>query len=67
MMTEFSRRARRSKPENWSKSREGYGSLGGVRLALAGLESPLRLVDDVNSALATHDTVVAVATAERFQ
>ena len=36
-------------------------------LALAGLKPPLRLIDDVNSALTAHDAVVAVATPERFQ
>jgi hypothetical protein len=39
----------------------------GVGLALAGLESTLRLIDDVNAALAANDPVVAVATPERFQ
>jgi hypothetical protein len=36
-------------------------------LTLAGFEAPLRLVDDVEAALAAHQTVVAVTTAQRFQ
>jgi hypothetical protein len=39
----------------------------GRRSTLAGFETPVRLIDDVNPALAAHDTVVAVAAAERFQ
>jgi hypothetical protein len=35
--------------------------------ALAGLEAPLRLVDDVKAALAPHQAVVAMAPAQRFQ
>jgi hypothetical protein len=34
---------------------------------LAGFEAPLRLIDDVNAALAAHDPVVAVTAAKRFQ
>jgi hypothetical protein len=34
---------------------------------LAGLEAAMRLVDDVDAALAAHDAVVAVAAAQRFQ
>jgi hypothetical protein len=37
------------------------------RLALAGLEPAVRLVDHVDATLAAHDAVVAVATAKRFQ
>jgi hypothetical protein len=37
------------------------------RSALAGFEPPLGLVDDVNAALAAHDTIVAVTPAQRFQ
>jgi hypothetical protein len=35
-------------------------------LALAGFKAALRLIDDVNAALAAHDPVVAVPTAKRF-
>jgi hypothetical protein len=35
--------------------------------ALAGFEAPMRLIDDVDAALAAHDPVVPVAAAERFQ
>jgi hypothetical protein len=35
--------------------------------ALAGLEAPVRLIDDVDPALAAHDAIVAVAAAQRFQ
>jgi hypothetical protein len=35
--------------------------------ALAGFEAAVRLIDDVNAALAAHDTVVAVPTAKRLQ
>ena len=35
--------------------------------ALASLEAPLRLVDNVNASLAPHDAIVAMAAAERFQ
>jgi hypothetical protein len=38
-----------------------------MRSALTCLEAPLRLVDHVHAALAAHDTIVAVATAQRFQ
>ena len=38
-----------------------------ARSALAGLEAPLRLVDDVKAALAAHEAVVAMAAAQRFQ
>ena len=37
------------------------------RSALARLEAPLRLVDDVEASLAPHETIVAVARAQRFQ
>src|SRR5829696_4430514 len=40
---------------------------GRRRLALAGLVALLRLVDDVDAALAVHDLVVAVAPAQRLQ
>jgi hypothetical protein len=36
-------------------------------LALSGLEAPLRLVDDVDAALAPHEAIVAVAAAQGFQ
>ncbi|VFU10634.1 conserved protein of unknown function [Methylocella tundrae] len=35
--------------------------------ALAGLVALLRLVDDVNTALAAHELVVAMTPAQRFQ
>src|ERR1700722_11362926 len=40
---------------------------GACSLALAGLEAPLRLIDDVDAPLAPHDAVVPVAAAKRFQ
>ena len=38
-----------------------------ARSALARLEAPLRLVDDVDAALAAHEAVVAMPAAQRFQ
>jgi hypothetical protein len=38
-----------------------------ISLALAGLESALRLIDDIDAALASHDAIVAMAAAQRFQ
>jgi uncharacterized protein (DUF1499 family) len=35
--------------------------------ALTGLEALLRLVDDVETALAPHESVVAMTSAQRFQ
>jgi hypothetical protein len=35
--------------------------------ALAGFEPAMRLIDNVNAALAAHDTIVAVTAAQRFQ
>jgi hypothetical protein len=35
--------------------------------ALAGLEAPLRLVDDVNAALAPDEAIVSVPATQRFQ
>jgi hypothetical protein len=40
---------------------------GDRQSALSGLETALRLVDDVDAALAAHDTIVPVTAAERFQ
>jgi hypothetical protein len=37
------------------------------RLALAGLEAPLRLIDDVDAALAPDDAIVTVPATQRFQ
>jgi hypothetical protein len=37
------------------------------RLALAGFKAWVRLVDDIDPALTTHETVVAVTTTQRFQ
>jgi hypothetical protein len=36
-------------------------------LALAGFEPALRLIDDIDAALAPHDAIVAMAAAQRFQ
>jgi hypothetical protein len=36
-------------------------------LALPRFEATLGLIDDVDAALATHDTIVAVTAAQRFQ
>jgi hypothetical protein len=36
-------------------------------LALPRFEAALGLIDDVNAALAAHDTIVAVAPTQRFQ
>jgi hypothetical protein len=47
----------------WGLSQPSLASL----LALASLEAALRLVDDVNAALAAHDTVVPVPATQRFQ
>jgi hypothetical protein len=38
-----------------------------TRSTLAGFETALRLIDDVNAALAAHDAIVAVTAAQRFQ
>jgi hypothetical protein len=35
--------------------------------ALAGLEAPVRLIDDVDAPLAAHDAIIAVAAAQGFQ
>ena len=37
------------------------------RLALAGLEAPLRLIDDVDAAFAPDDAIVPVPAAQGFQ
>src|ERR1700726_4398835 len=37
-----------------------------IRLALAGLEAAMRLVDDIDAPLAPHDAIVAMAAAQRF-
>jgi hypothetical protein len=34
---------------------------------LAGLEAPVRLVDDIDATLTAHQTIVAMAAAQRFQ
>jgi hypothetical protein len=36
-------------------------------LALPGFEAALGLIDDVDAALAAHDTIVAMAPTQRFQ
>jgi hypothetical protein len=36
-------------------------------LALASFEAPVRLIDDVDAAFTPHDTIIAVATTQRFQ
>ncbi len=38
-----------------------------ARLALPGFEASLRLVDDVDAALAAHEAIIAVSAAQRFQ
>ena len=58
---------RHSKAEFRSQRREPAQYDLSVPLALAGFEAALRLIDDVNAALAAHDPVVAVPTAKRFQ
>jgi hypothetical protein len=37
------------------------------RLALTGLEAPLRLINDVDAALAPDDAIVTVPATQRFQ
>jgi hypothetical protein len=37
------------------------------RLALAGFEAPVRLIDDVDAAFAPDDAIVAVPATQRFQ
>jgi hypothetical protein len=68
-----------NKPENFSKRREQCGAIGLHRSArptrrarinrsaLPGFETPLRLIDHIDAALATYDTVIPVAAAQRFQ
>jgi hypothetical protein len=36
-------------------------------LALAGFETPMGRIDDVDAAFAPHDAIIAVATTQRFQ
>ena len=45
----------------------GRGRFQARLLALAGLKAAIGLVDDIDPALAPHDAVVAVATAQGFQ
>src|SRR5580704_7818107 len=53
---------------SWGGAGPGDGPQAGTGgLALARLEAPLRLIDDVDPPLTPHDAVVAVAAAERFQ
>jgi hypothetical protein len=69
--------ARHGKPEKRSQPRERCEAIRqracldmtgrGVASALTGLETALRLIDDVDAALTAHETVVAMAAAERFQ
>ena len=63
-------------PFRWSKDKRHLSAATAVALikkrrgagsALARLEALLRLVDDVDAALATHEAVVAMAPAERLQ
>jgi hypothetical protein len=60
---------RRGKPENCSIAREECGGNGQPRglspadLTLARLEATVRLVDDIDAALAAHDAIVAVTAA----
>jgi hypothetical protein len=52
-----------------TQSRVGNAAEMGSRaaLTLAGLETAMRLVDDIDAALAAYDAVVAMAAAQRFQ
>jgi hypothetical protein len=69
--------ARDGKPEKRSQPRERCGAIGQSAFsgtagrddasALTGLEAALRLIDDVDAALAAHETIVAMAAAQRFQ
>ena len=43
------------------------GEPGSGGLALAGLEAPVRLIDDVDPPFTPHDAIVAVAAPKRFQ
>jgi hypothetical protein len=53
---------------NWAKATVRADPIDQAnRSALPGFEPALRLIDDVDAALAAHDTIVAVPTAERFQ
>jgi hypothetical protein len=52
-------------PVGRAATSEGLGRI--AVLALPGLKAPLRLVDDVDAALAAHEAIVAVAAAQRFQ
>jgi hypothetical protein len=45
----------------------GFFRKRGRSLALPGLETPLRLIDDVDAALAAHNAIIAVTAAQRFQ
>jgi hypothetical protein len=71
-----------NKPEKYSKFRDQCGAIEQMQTeqmiawtqarlsgasALTSLKAALRLVDDVNAALAAHEAVVAVARAQRFQ
>lgn len=47
--------------------RAGQDGPAPTRSALAGFEPAMRLIDDVNAALAAHDTIIAVTAAQRFQ
>jgi hypothetical protein len=38
-----------------------------LHLALTGFEAPVRLIDDVDAALAAHDAIIAMPAAQRFQ
>jgi hypothetical protein len=59
---------RRGKPEKYSITREEAAEMGSrAGLTLAGLETPVRLVDDIDAALAAHDAIVAMAAAQRFK
>jgi hypothetical protein len=62
-----------ARPATAQKMREHCGAIGQpaqdavARSTLARLEAPLCLIDNVDTPLAAHDAIVAVAAAERFQ
>jgi hypothetical protein len=53
---------------NHAQSRVNDGEIAGsgeaAGSALSGFEAPLRLIDDIDAALAAHNAVVAMATAQ---
>src|SRR5271169_3811903 len=57
----------RAMRRNWADRGVVLSRLRAGGLALAGLEAPVRLIDDVDPPLAPHDAVVPVAATKRFQ